>query len=290
MAWIPPLDKPLYPQLGLEIASINFCESDYAFTNLVAEPANALSSVPLLMLGLYGLLRLNHLHTCDAKGLSDGPVRWLRYMLGGMYVALAMIGCGSTMLHATLLAIAQAADEAPMLMMNLFMLATLFTLSEPDPASTRPWLFNVLTVSAVMVFAFYMAFQHVYVVFLATYGGSVAVIVLYSATLALKPRDAASAERVRREVVRPLFLWAIAFYIVCGFTAWVMDMVFCEAASRLLGPMFLHPIWHTGAMVGTFLAIQCIAASKALALNRTAAVRWDAGLIPYARIGGDLRE
>ena len=43
-------------------------------------------------------------------------------------------------------------------------------------------------------------------------------------------------------------------------------------------------------MVGTFLAIQCITAAKALALNRTAAVRWDLGIIPYTRIGGDLRD
>ena len=70
----------------------------------------------------------------------------------------------------------------------------------------------LLVVSAVSVFAFYLAFQHVYVVFLATYGGTVAVIVVYSAMLALRPRDTAAAERIRREVVRPLFLWAIAFY------------------------------------------------------------------------------
>ena len=54
--------------------------------------------------------------------------------------------------------------------------------------------------------------------------------------------------------------------------------------------MFLHPIWHMGAMIGTYLAIQCIAAIKTLANGHTATIEWDIGVIPYTRAGARLDE
>lgn len=57
--------------------------------------------------------------------------------------------------------------------------------------------------------------------------------------------------------MRPLWVSAILSYVVCGSVAWFMDYLLCDAVSKLLlGSMFLHPLWHAGAGVGTFLAIQ----------------------------------
>ena len=91
--------------LFMATSSIAFSEADFAHMSRVAEPANAISAalsfVPLSLIGLF-------------LGLSrEVPHSDAQFVL--LYVALGAIGVGSTLLHTTLRAATQAADELPML-------------------------------------------------------------------------------------------------------------------------------------------------------------------------------
>eukprot|EP00622_Pseudochattonella_farcimen_P003828 FR739084.1.p1 GENE.FR739084.1~~FR739084.1.p1 ORF type:complete len:201 (+),score=9.58 FR739084.1:92-604(+) len=169
------------------------------------------------------------------------------------------------------------------------MLSVLCTLRDKDPLHRRPWLPGALLAVGIGLITMYLAFQEIYAVFLLTYGSTVVVIVVWLGILANRPCATRGADRARCSVVRPLFVLGILSYVVCGFGAWCLDMVWCEAASRLLGPMFLHPIWHAGAMIGTFLAIQAIIAAKAIAIMRKPAICWSARVVPFVQIGEELR-
>ena len=77
---------------------------------------NPRTLIPLhrTQLGALGCLRLSKLHVSSAKGLDPGARKWVEFSSWAMYVSLFLIGVGSTVLHSTLLALGQAADEAPM--------------------------------------------------------------------------------------------------------------------------------------------------------------------------------
>lgn len=81
-------------------SSVDFCEPNYYLTNFIAEPHNVWSSLYLTLLGLIGL--------CYANPLGEWRVI-------AQYGALAVVGLGSAMLHSTLGAMWQSADEVPML-------------------------------------------------------------------------------------------------------------------------------------------------------------------------------
>ena len=134
------------------------------------------------------------------------------------YGALAAVGLGSVLLHATLTSVAQAVcdgggrwrggdgglartattierrcwgcvswqrlapvvtppppappqcDEAPMLILSLFMMSTLFSISDPDPTRSRPWLPLLLAATAMFLVVGYLVFQEMYEVFVTVYG------------------------------------------------------------------------------------------------------------------------
>lgn len=119
-----------YDALGYERASIDFCERNFEHSGWVAEPVNALSSLPLVVLGLYGVF--------GATGARRAPARtpaWEDRAFALAYGILAAVGVGSAALHATLTRVGQFCDEAPMLLLNLLFL---FLLGELEAEHARP--------------------------------------------------------------------------------------------------------------------------------------------------------
>ena len=72
-------------------------------------------------------------------------------------------------------------------------------------------------------------------------GRSAATCVGHRYRMAHAKKGEAVAEKVRTELVRPLFHWALAWYLGGGSAAWLAEMLFCDAISRVVGPAFLHP-------------------------------------------------
>jgi dihydroceramidase len=275
------------PYWGPVTSSVDFCEANYAFTQYVAEPANAASSLVFVALGLLGVHKVQHLRGEPAGAGAAMVSPWVARGFLACYVSLAVVGLGSVALHTTLRAQEQALDEIPMLLLSFSIIALLCELDCAGPRLKRPWLPLATAAAAATAVAVYSCFQHLYAVFLAMYIATVVVIVVWTGALALRRRPAAAAERVRVALIRPLWGGAIIAYVVGGSVAWVTDFVFCARFATLGAAvsMVLHPLWHLGAGVGTYLAVQVLAAARAEALRTRPALRWLAGVLPYVHHG-----
>ena len=260
-------------------SSVDFCEPNYEGTRFVAEPANAASSLILVWVGLAGLVGARRRERQSPGG------RWHDLSFACLYGTLAAVGAGSVMLHLTLTAWGQALDEIPMLLLALFILAALLELPAAEQGLARPWLPAATLAACAAAVAVYTTFREFYGVFLLCYISCVVVIVLRLGSLALRPRSSPGPEAIRVGFIRPFFLGGVAAYIGCGSVAWVFDFLLCDAVSSALGPLlgtaFLHPLWHVGAGVGTFLAIQVLAAARAEAIGARPVLRWAAGALPF---------
>ncbi|KAJ1475859.1 ceramidase [Baffinella frigidus] len=256
--------------LGFEKASVDFCEGNFEQSYYVAEPVNTLSSVPFVLLGLFGLLSANF-----ARGAKRGG--WEHAAFAGSYALIAAIGIGSMALHATLIAPGQASDEVPMIFMNqilVFIICNLRASSTLPP--WQPRIFGAVGVGTVAIYARYRAF---YTSFLAVYITSfVCIIIPACARLAFQPRQDPLGERARTSLLRPLFIYAVTSAVVPGTVAWVVEFNYCKWVSRVLGPAFLHPLWHTGAQLGAWLCIQFLSAARISACGQSPQLRWHWGL------------
>ena len=272
--------KPADSFWGEITSSVDFCEANFEFSPYCAEPANAVSSLVLTILGLAGLLgaKRNEVH------INAGS-RWHDCAFAAMYGTLAIIGLGSVALHTTLSSWGQALDEVPMLLLAIFILATLLELPASEGGLARPRLPAYTVVACVVTVLVYTTFRAFYMAFLICYISCVVVIVLRMGSLALRPRKKEGKESIRVAFIRPFFLGGVLSYICCGSFAWFTDFLLCDAISRrlglFLGTAVLHPLWHVGAGVGTFLAIQVLAAARAEAIGATPVLRWLAGVLPY---------
>jgi len=87
---------------GNKTSSVNFCEEDYVYSTYIAEFHNTWTSLIFVWLPLLGLLRSN-------------PSKEWRFVWA--FIQLIITGIGSVILHTTLTAAGQQADEIPMLWM-----------------------------------------------------------------------------------------------------------------------------------------------------------------------------
>lgn len=256
--------------LGFSPSSVDFCEPNFERSAWVAEPWNAASSLPYVALGLFGVCVANPMRRAPAAHGWERPAFALAYLL------TAVIGAGSVALHATMIAPGQAADEAPMLLLNAVLVFILCELGSGAAALRRPWLpkaFAAASGAAVAVYARWRAF---YEAFMTLYLLSIFCIVAGCARLAF---GRAVGERTRRGLVKPLFFAAIGSYAVGGGTAWVVEFHFCALVREsVLGPAFLHPLWHVGALGGTWLCVQLLSAARVDACGEAPELRWRCGL------------
>eukprot|EP00854_Cymbomonas_tetramitiformis_P016896 gene16896-20075_t len=252
-------------------SSIDFCEPNYVSSIYVAEPANTISSLPLAWAGFVGFLRCLRRPVCTSDGFEQA-------MFCAMYLVLGFIGSGSAALHATLSARGQAFDELPMLLLNVLIIAFLSEHGSPPGKLKRPQLLTViLAVSAVEAIV-YLCLQQFYAIFLVLYLSTVLILISWSTTLALCTAKKFHEERIRTTYVRPIYFLAIFSYVLCGGIAWLTDMIFCDAVLASLGAFFLHPLWHIGALIGTLLTINLLAAARCGKLSISPKVEWSLGM------------
>ena len=118
--------------LGFSPSSVDFCEPNFERSAWVAEPWNAASSLPYVALGIFGVCVANPMRRAPAAHGWERPAFALAYLL------TAVIGAGSVALHATMIAPGQAADEAPMLLLNAVLVFILCELGSGAAALRRP--------------------------------------------------------------------------------------------------------------------------------------------------------
>jgi hypothetical protein len=87
-------------------ANVNWCEPDYAVHPQIAEFWNTVTSLVMLLLGVFGA----------------AAVRWCEARVRAEMWSLAAVGAGSALFHGSLLYGLQLLDELPMLWGTLFMI------------------------------------------------------------------------------------------------------------------------------------------------------------------------
>eukprot|EP01006_Ploeotia_vitrea_P066312 TRINITY_DN94718_c0_g1_i1.p1 TRINITY_DN94718_c0_g1~~TRINITY_DN94718_c0_g1_i1.p1 ORF type:complete len:259 (+),score=2.16 TRINITY_DN94718_c0_g1_i1:45-821(+) len=227
-------------------ANIDWCEENYVVSPYVAEFWNTLSSLPIFLVSVYGLL-----------ALPPKASNWMRFRLS--FICLGIVGLGSAMFHATLRRTPQLLDELPMLWCNMAFCFCLLRRSDLHPRNkNRRSLFPLMIWIHGIVTTFTYAILDWYPLFLFSYGSSVAVLTVWSARLSLCN---VPAVRPIKPMLKRLFIMGFAFYFG-GLVLWVLDNTLCEHVQSF----HLHSLWHIGAGLGTytFIVFTVVAAAPPL--------------------------
>ena len=136
-------------------SSVDWCEPNYVVTPYVAEWVNTLSSLPMTLMGLYGVwMTLRHRPHVSRRFLA-------------CYAGLALVGAGSMAFHATLLRLPQAADELPMV--YAILVATWVMLHRrTDPGKGKPSALFFLAYAVGFTAAYFTSAAYFHI-FLATF-------------------------------------------------------------------------------------------------------------------------
>ena len=281
-------------------SNVDWCESNYAYSPLIAEMWNTASSVPMTFVAIFGLWKARECLLMES--------RW-----AWAWAMLAVVGVGSALFHATLLHVFQAADELPMLYCNLVFaylmleeraetrsrrFAEVFA-KRPEHAaaaqtlraSRRAWLVPSLFFVGASQTYLYFAFPSVYEVFMGSYVTVILWLVARSVRLAWFAED---ATKTQRRFVRA----ALACY-GGGSAVWIFENVVCGVKGEEGGgwPMqwaHLHAVWHAGACLGTYHFIQFCSARRQGALGFDVRAKggatWRSPLPYVARVAADNRD
>jgi dihydroceramidase len=254
-------------------SSIDFCESNYLHTIFAAEPHNVWSSVlGIAMLGALGLWQ-----SVRCIAIAGGPVSERRVQVA--FAVLVLTGLGSAGLHGTLHWIFQSSDELPMIYL---MLALLYCDAEVDAANgtqNYPWLAPATIATAICNTVVYYTFQQLYWVFLLTFTMTVTVHIAFSLYL---------VHRAKTPVVNKIFVIGAISYLLVGSTAWVLDMILCDAgvldvANALPGIMkglTPHVVWHLAAGLGGYCQVIQLVCCRCVALGLPISIQFVGGVLP----------
>lgn len=213
-------------------SNVNWCEADRA--TFPVEVWNTISSVPMIFLGLFGILRL-------------APGTELRISLSFLF--LSLVGLGSTLFHGTLVYGFQLADELPMIYGSFFMIASWRV---AEGASRANILVNVLCAALITFLMLLWPDNHLPMNL--AYGAQVVTAA------------AMGAMRCRSLGIRGLSRLSLASMalFLSGFALWLCDRLACDT----FGVFRFHAWWHVLAGVGTFAWIQASAYSRAIVKRR----------------------
>eukprot|EP00756_Hemistasia_phaeocysticola_P057515 Hpha_TRINITY_DN34117_c0_g1::TRINITY_DN34117_c0_g1_i1::g.75751::m.75751/K04711/ACER3, YDC1; dihydroceramidase len=213
-------------------ATVDWCEDNYVYSVYVAELFNTVTSIPMILLGSFGMWS-------TMKRVTNET----RFKLA--FVALVCVGIGSTAFHATMRYTAQLMDEVPMLWGNLAFVFCLVDHERTMSPKTRTRLCICLFVWGSWCTACYR-WLRMYWVFLLGYSSAVGFMTIYSAYLVWwKYTD---WEGVREN--RAIWCTSLVSYFL-GLTLWVVDNNFCRSVKSL----HLHAWWHILAGFGTYMFI-----------------------------------
>ena len=209
-------------------ASVDWCEPNYAHSHYVAEWWNTLSSLPLVLLGVYGVVR--------ALALPRTPGRFAL-----AFASMAVVGVGSTAFHGTLLQSAQALDELPMIYCVLTFLYIVVNRELAAPRR-RWWQMGLVSYAALFTVA-YLTLKAYFAFFIWSYAAAVVALVLLSARLAFGEHGSAMHKR--------LFLVSSGAYVGGVACLWVPEHVLlaCDHPAQALQ---LHAIFHVTSLIGTY--------------------------------------
>jgi dihydroceramidase len=217
-------------------SSVDWCEPNYVVSPFVAEWWNTLSSFPIALGALLGLILL----------FVSGRRREPRFLVG--YLVVFVVGLGSAAFHGTLSKLGQALDELPMVAAGLvFVYSVRFRRSPESPtpellAVMRRW-WGALGLYALLFGVAYFLIPAYFTLFILTYSGLILYLVLQTArvSFALAPRP----DR------RRWFLLAASSYVGGVLLLWVPENLIL-ACEHPLQSLQLHAWFHLTSAFGSF--------------------------------------
>lgn len=230
-------------------AGVDWCEPNYAVTPYVAEFWNTLSSLPMVVIGLYGLWRW--------AGSRDVMERRFAVCFAG----LVLVGAGSAAFHGTLLRVPQALDELPMVYAGLAAAwVVLHRGALRDEGRTVAVAFVIYAVAFTGAYALSSAF---FEIFLLSYTGIVSYLTIASVLF--------TWVRPSSRLLSGLLLISALGFLGTLFACWLPEHVWlgCGHPAQQLQ---LHSLWHLGAGTGTYAFILWMVADRARMVGRTVRV------------------
>ena len=262
-------------------SSIDFCESNYLLWDVIVEPHNVWSS--LLGLSLVGILGI----------IYGNPTREWRFAL--IYFILIFIGLGSACLHASLHWCFQSSDELPMIYLIIGSLYAVLEVDSPRGKPKYPNISKYLLLLSCINTAVYYRFQHLYIIFLATFAGLTVMLMCLHVQIAWRlyheNRDEKRKNNSNNTIALRFYVWHhIAFFLVAT-PIWILDMFHCVHLLPLynnlpfpLKGMTLHVVWHICAGIGTHFFVQFMCACRASTLGMVCDTRCVLGVLPVVVI------
>ncbi len=192
----------------------------------VAEFWNTLTSIPLIVIGFYGIWR----HHRTVYGLET------RFWFS--FFAFVGVGAGSVLFHATLWRIGQVLDELPMVWGNSAFIYACITMND-KPGVKRDGIAAATMLVTAAITVFYFKNPDAHAPFLLAYGLGVLALVVLSFRMKALPKECP-----------PLMEISLCSYFF-GLLLWVCERTFCSVVQ----PFQLHAMWHLLAGFGTYSEI-----------------------------------
>ena len=228
--------------------TMDFCEPNYEHSHYVAEFWNTISSVPILLTGIFGV--------CLCRWQRLGHEQML------CYTAVAVVGAGSIAFHATLMRTGQVADEVPMLWSVMILIYAVAHHADDrrrrqgqstGGSSTLGALRAALFAYAVAATALYCSSG--FVVFAVGYGLSVLALVI------LAVRAIFTCQPATGPKPRQLLACAALAYGGGWLAFWVPAEAFCHHFA-ILPRLPLHALFHLTSAAGPHLGLTAFAMAR----------------------------
>jgi len=229
-------------------SNVDWCERNYVVTHYIAEFYNSTSSIPMILMGIFGMIWSFQLQTQFQ----------LRFI--SSFFFLALVGVGSTMFHMTLLYEYQLLDELPMILGTLVFFYCILDLQNSPKGIDLPRKIRTPTSPSILftrssgLTAYGLATIYVMSVYThsplpmnLSYAFMVFVFILRAISLVWNDSD---------PIARRWFLISLSSYLG-GAAVWMIEKNFCDPLRPV--SEYLHMIWHILAGYGTYAIITWMA-------------------------------
>jgi Alkaline phytoceramidase (aPHC). len=149
--------------------------------------------------------------------------------------------------------------ELPMIYLVTLMNFMAVEFASPQGKPKYPKLPLILLILVLVNTLIYYKFQHLYLVFIATYT-AITSYHLYLVYSLIYKNNAGG------HISKKLSRWSVISYLG-SFVLWLVDMFYCEFSSLLGIGMTFHVIWHFGAGFGAYLGIVSLENCRCVALD-----------------------
>lgn len=252
----------LSPFWGEPSSTIDWCEPNYKLSRFVAEPANTISNLSFVVLGLMGAI-----HESSEKSKRS-------YV--AMYLMLSAIGLGSMAFHGTLTVLGQQLDELPMVWL---LLGSLYVINNDAIGSSSIQKKRV----AFLLVAYAILFSAGHIVYKTTTAFQVhwgALLAFLLAQVWHRFRDTSIGQQGRR---------ILQLYVGSGLTAfgfWLADYKGCAWLTEVWGNSSLrwmpngHVWWHLFMGYSAYCGILMLRVLESGAMLKPIRIRYFGG-IPF---------